>query len=199
MFFQDEIKEAFFAQQQITVHPVVSYYKHKDTCSLVRDVLIFLSDDRNHDFHAVKQFLEITKKNLQQKGVSTENMVVFSDGCSAQYKSSRSFADLSLDCTPINRNFFGSEHGKGESDGETGVLNRAVDRAIVGGQVIIRNAKEMYNWCDENLAVDEPYNKRQFVFVSSEDMNRDRPFTNVTTLKGCRKVHQAVNLVQPYC
>lgn len=66
----------------------------------------------------------------------------------------RAVADLSLNCTPINRNFFGSEHGKGESDGETGVLNRAVDRAIVGGQVIIRNAKEMYNWCDENLALE---------------------------------------------
>ena len=30
----------------------------------------------------------------------------------------------------VCKDFFGSEHGKGEADGETGVITRAVDRAV---------------------------------------------------------------------
>ena len=47
----------------------------------------------------------------------------------------------------MQRNYYGSEHGKGEGDGEIGVINRAVDRAtcIFGRQSIIRNAFQFLN------------------------------------------------------
>ena len=75
-------------------------------------------------------------------------------------------ADLSLCSVPTDHNYFGSEHGKSESDGETGVINQAVDRAIVGRQVVINNALDMVNWAKENLAsnIQEGF-KRKFFHV----------------------------------
>ena len=46
------------------------------------------------------------------------------------------FKDLSELPFPFTcqRCFFGSEHGKGESDGETGVMSQAIRRAVYSGQ-----------------------------------------------------------------
>ena len=41
-------------------------------------------------------------------------------------------ASLSLSKFPIEWNYFGSELGKGESDGKLGSINRAVEKAVLG-------------------------------------------------------------------
>ncbi len=87
-----------------------------------------------------------------------------------------------------DRNYFGSEHGKSASDGETGVVNRAVDRAIVGRQVIISNFTDMVNWCNDNLCASNAEFTRRFFLV--EVINHDRPETDVRTITGVRKFHQ---------
>ena len=43
------------------------------------------------------------------------------------------YASLSLSGLPTQRNYFGSDHGKGEADGETGLFAQAVRRAISSG------------------------------------------------------------------
>ena len=48
--------------------------------------------------------------------------ICFSDGCTTQYKGSGSMAALSLNKMKIDWNFYGSDHGKGEADGELGSL-----------------------------------------------------------------------------
>jgi len=50
--------------------------------------------------------------------------VIFSDGCSSQYKYKGPFAELAHSKSVINRNYFGSEKDKSECDAEIGVLNR---------------------------------------------------------------------------
>ncbi|WAR02999.1 hypothetical protein MAR_009557, partial [Mya arenaria] len=111
--FQDEPKSVYYTIQQVTIHPVVAFYHSPDVPQLtVRESLVFLSDDHSHDHHA--------------------KVVVFSDGCAAQYKGKGSFAYLSLKDVHIEWNFFGSDHGKSECDGEVGCINRAVDIALLG-------------------------------------------------------------------
>lgn len=41
--YQEEIKAAFYANSQITMHPIVNYYQNGD--GLVKDVCIILSED----------------------------------------------------------------------------------------------------------------------------------------------------------
>jgi hypothetical protein len=129
--YQNEIKSVFYSQEQVTMHPVVTYYKSGN--SLVRDSSIVISDDHVHDFHAVHHFGRIVDDHIAEKcGTSPEKKVIFSDGCSAKYKSKGPFADLSLDAAHIDRNYFGSEHGKGDCDAEIGHINKLLDRAIIG-------------------------------------------------------------------
>ena len=49
--YSAEIKSAHFGKNQITVHPVVIYYRQQST--VIRELHMFLSDDIKHDHHAV--------------------------------------------------------------------------------------------------------------------------------------------------
>lgn len=124
--------------------------------------------------------------------------VIFSDGCSAQYKSKGPFADLSLKEIQISRTFFGSEHGKSACDTEIGVLKRAVDRAIIGKKVVTNNTKDLVEFCQEKFILDEPYMKRNFFFVKADEISRNRPETNVKPIPNTRKLHSIENTTEPY-
>jgi len=102
--------------------------------------MVFLSDDNTHDYHAVDHFFKKSVEHLKEKGISFSKLIVFSDGCASQYKGKGSFADLSLSNMLIERNFFGSDHGKSECDGEVGCINRAVDMAILGRKTVVSDA-----------------------------------------------------------
>ena len=45
-----------------------------------------------------------------------------------------SFADISLSVLTTQRNYFGSQHGKGEADGETGRFAQALARCVAAGE-----------------------------------------------------------------
>ena len=188
--YQDEIKSAFFGKRQITMHPTIVYYRDPDTGSINRESHVFMSDDTSHDFHAVHHFLQESIKTLEET-LDISKVVIYSDGCGAQYKSRGPLADISLLDIVTDHSYFGSEHGKSESDGETGVINHAVDLAIVGRQVVVNNASDLVNWCKENLSRSRDGFTRSFFLVT--DINRDRPETDVATVKGVRKFHQVKN------
>jgi hypothetical protein len=83
----------------------------------------------------------------------------------------------------------------GEADGETGVLNKAVESAVLCRQLVVRNAADYYNYCCANLKKDTPTSKREFVFVDGDGViNRDRPESEVLPVPGCRKLHQVVKV-----
>jgi hypothetical protein len=101
-------------------------------------------------------------------GREPDQKFIFSDGCSGQYKSKGPFADLSLETGVVNRNYFGSEHGKSECDADIGVLNRLVERAITGNKVIINNAEDLFTFCEANLKLNEILSKRNFFLVRTQ-------------------------------
>ena len=109
-------------------------------------------------------------------------------------------ADLSLQKLPTEHNYFGSEHGKSECDGETGVVSHAVERAIVGRQVIINDANDMVNWCRENLSCQTDEETGGFTrrFFLVDDINHKRRETDVNTVTGVRKLHQVQNTCTDY-
>lgn len=191
--YQDEIKAAFYTARQITLHPIVTYYR--SDLGLIRHSSIVISEDNEHDHHAVHHFETLVDKEIENTlGLKPNKKIVFSDGCSAQYKSKNTFADLAHSEQSVNRNYFGSEHGKGDCDADIGVLNSSIDRAIIGNQVQINCAYDLYKYCKEHLEIQDLMAKRTFHFVSSQDIQRDRPVLKVKTLKNTRKIHQALNV-----
>ncbi|XP_052762893.1 uncharacterized protein LOC128205359 [Mya arenaria] len=197
---QDQAKSDFFSAKQVTVHPVVMFYQSPSVPGLiVRDTMIFVSDDLKQDYFAVQHYFQKAESYLREH-IPVMKVFVFSDGCASQYKGKESMASLSLLETDIDWNYFGSDHGKSEADGELGSLNRAVNKAILGRQVIVSGAEDLQKWCNskDNLRIDEPGVKRHFHLVDIDEVNRSWDETCVQTMKGIRNVHQVRNTKQTY-
>lgn len=144
-FYNQEVKSAHFGKSQITLHPIVLYFK-TPSADLARHCLMYLTDDIAHDFHLVHHFTLAALEYYAKREVGNlKRVYLFSDGCAAQYKGKGSFADRRLlSGLSVERIYFGSEHGKGEADGETGVLSQMLNQAVHGGEAIIRNAKDLW-------------------------------------------------------
>ncbi|CAG2246971.1 unnamed protein product [Mytilus edulis] len=176
-FYQDEAQSAHWSAEQVTVHPSICYYKCK-TCS-----------------ETVKE--DIANEHLiQKRGLTIDHHIQFSDGCAGQYKSKNAFegiADIGseFECT-VERNFFGSRHGKGPSDACTGVVKSAVTRAVKARQALVTCPEEMFKFCTENLtkdcSTDESciHNLRTFILITDIDRKIEM---SAKTVQGTRKVH----------
>ena len=196
--YQDEVQAAHWHHNQVTVHPIVCYYACSHCQQPLTDSLVFISDDRNHDHHAVHAFTLRAVEHLRDaRNISLEHIVQWTDGCSSQYKSKGPFADISralqdYGCT-FERNFFGSRHGKGPADGESAVVKSSAMRAIKSGQVVT-DAEGLFQFCQSSGLNKQPNEAgcqhflRSFFFVSHSDIHRDR-HRPVQTLKGTRSLH----------
>ncbi|RUS72538.1 hypothetical protein EGW08_019705 [Elysia chlorotica] len=187
--YQSEVKSAHFAKTQMTLHPVVAFHKEADG-QLIRHALMYISDDIQHDYHAVHHFTVDAINRMKEKGQLTR-VVIFSDGCPGQYKGRGTFADLGLitGIPSVQRAYYGSKHGKGEAYGETGILSQALKRAVHGG-LTVKCAADLHSWCVANLTATDGLKRRTFHLVKSQDIFRDRPETAISTVPGTRGFHQ---------
>ena len=114
-----------------------------------------------------------------------------SDGCAAQYKGKINFYYLNKFPIAVERNFFASEHGKGPSDAETGLISMKLSNATKTRRSVIKDASEMHRFLKE-------FNKdefRIFLLVQPDDL---KPLlerfhgVKVSTLRGTctRSLHQ---------
>ena len=202
---QDEIQSAHWAIQQVTLHPLVCYYKcqHPTHSHVVQEALVFLSDDLNHDASAVHHFESKSIEYLREKrDLKLDHIVEFTDGCSSQFKSKVPFADISYSQfshrVSIERNYFGSRHGKGPRDGVSGVVKSAVRRSVMSRNVTVNNAEDMYNFCQLKLTKDSCDEQRcTFFLVKRGDIKRDRELSQVrSALVGTRLLH-SVKCISP--
>lgn len=152
---QDEVASAHWGYSQVTVHPVVCHYR-PDGGEAVTDYQVFLSDDLNHDSAMVQAILDKVVLHLKTRLPNLEKIVVFSDGCAAQYKSRLPFFHLANRTgIPIQWNFFGSRHGKSLCDACGGVVKRLVDEDVLASDVVVQNAAQMYEHCNQNYQLPE--------------------------------------------
>ena len=108
---------------------------------------------------------------------------IFYNGCSSQYKSKDPLAHISLSQYPLERNYFGSDHGKSESDGELGCLHRAINMAILGHGCLINNAEDLYKcYASPESAFDTPGHKKTFFVGGDNEIKQKRSETDIKTL-----------------
>jgi hypothetical protein len=209
---QDEAQSCHWHHEQVTVHPVVAYYKcDKPECkgAAVTESLVVISDDKKHDHHAVRHFVTTVNRFLQaQRSIDIAHEVHFTDGCSSQYKSKGPFYDISLAINDygftLERCFFGSRHGKGPSDGESAVVKRKASVAVAAGSTVIRNEEEFFRFAVENMTKESEIDgicnhfRRTFFWVGTETIKRDRDQTRMKTLPGTRLLH-SVKCVDKGC
>lgn len=194
--FQHAVQGAHWFKPQVTLFPAVAYYWLDG--KMMHEALDFVSDDKTHDYNAVFAFTNTIRDHLvQTRKLALTNIIQFTDGASCQFKCRASLADLSQGLSfgsshvRVQRNYFGSCHGKGPSDGEGGTLKNRVRTAVKSLPTVhISCAEEFYNFAVTNLARRSP-DKEGFMrtFFLSKDVNRIRPETKVKPVKGIRKIH----------
>lgn len=136
------------------VHPTVTYYACQVCPETVLELLVYISDDRVHNFNAIFWFTQLAVDHLCTIRGLDINVIQWTDGCALRYKLKGPFADIfcalsDFGCA-FERNIFGSHHSKGLSDGESAVV---MTRAIRSGDAVIANVR---NYCKNSNLSKQP-------------------------------------------
>ena len=98
----------------------------------------------------------------------------FNDVCPSQFKCVRAlyrFVSRNKRCIRV---YFETSHDKGKSDGLGGVVKGYASREVASENVLIRNAKQLYEICKGKLEVTNLEKgkmlNRLFFFVSKDDI-----------------------------
>ena len=193
---QDEIQAGHWTHDQATVHPIVATFQCP-TCAaphVINHSLVFISDDRNHDYHAVHHFVQQSVDFLRQGSIPIRKIVRFSDGCAAQYKCRGAFHDIANSDVPTEHHYYGARHGKGKSDGESACVKRRASTAVKNGTDTIPDAEALFKYLKRNATIGNLHNgsctsyRRTMLWVPVGQINRDRPSPD-HPVKDTRKLH----------
>lgn len=192
--YQNEVQSAFCDTNQVIILPTMDYYLgpgENNYTIMKQHSILGISEDVKHDAHAVHMFRCILQEILKKEIPNLKTIFEWTDVGAAEYKGENSFADISHDRLQIQRNVFETSHGKNVCDGLGATVKNSCHQAVLSGKSGIGNAKELYNYCGLKLCVkDRDRPKRDFVFVPSDAIERNRPYiTSVCTLVENRKLH----------
>ena len=194
--FRVEIKASNWSKQQMTVHPHVFYFKTSETEETQRLVIFHLSDIAKHDAQLVHHMTQDCINILSEKypNEKWEKFYLWSDGCVSQYKGKSSFYYLDKFKVEVERNFFGSEHGKNECDAMTGHISVQYQNAVKADDIIIMNAADLKKYLEKIYETDK---SKIFKLVTANDedlvvINQDFNNVEIQVLDGTctRKLHQ---------
>ena len=142
---------------------------------------------------------------LSSKGYIFSRLIQWTDGCAAQYKCKHAFKDLTTMniSNTMERNFFGSRHGKNACDGEGAVIKRKVTQAVKSRRVVIQSASDFFAYCKTHLTKPDYVNgscchyRRDFILVESSSINRGER-EELRPVNGIRLLH-SIRSKGPYC
>ena len=151
LYTQDETKSMHWDHPQITIHPTTVFYRcPKDGClKIVKEDLIHISPDKDHDKHAVFQFFNSTLQHIKDKGIQIKELIIFTDNCSNQYKSKFTFYFLSTLSFPVTHHFYCAQHGKGPSDRSGGNFKRHI-RSAVKANIRLLSTQAIAEYCKKS-------------------------------------------------
>ena len=205
-FYQNEIQGAHWSKDSVTVHPCICKYRCPTDGELVDEAVDIVSDNLNHESHAVHVFLNHVIQHLTEtRQVAIDHAYIISDGAAAQYKSRYTFMDVSFSKEDYNgmtieRAYYGSRHGKNRCDGESGVLKSKATRDVKNRVTNIHNARTFYNSVRvlEKPAQSESgtclHKRRTVLFVETNEIERERPERDCKTVNGTRKLHSVLGI-----
>ena len=208
--YQDQIQSLYFSQAQVSIHVTILHrhaLKHIDGIEsnqekreLVTEHLFVISPDIKHDHDSVHECRSFIYDYLKEINYPVTVMHEWTDGCASQYKSCHCMGDVS--CSRVDfgfltlRNYFETSHAKGPQDGAGANLKHKADMAVIRRQVVIQNARDLYDYAKENLS--EPSSTRyksqsvglkRRIFFYVEHHQRNRRNRKFKQIKGSRQIH----------
>lgn len=153
---QDAAQSTYYSQKQITLFPAVVFYNCPCGEGMKREEIAFFNDDLRHDAYMTQAFVDrIVAVMHERLGSSLKKVILASDGCAAQFKSKLPFLLFSRSVQPgvsVEKVFFGSRHGKNDSDWSGGAIKRLLNRHLASG-VDLKNAKDAHRLCTDTMTI----------------------------------------------
>jgi hypothetical protein len=189
-----EAQSAYYSRNSVTIHPMVMLFSQDS--SIARDSVVGMSNDIKHDAAAVKKFIEVLVSHVSTHYPHISHLILWSDGAGSQYKSKVPLYNITQSFNSslkITWNFFGSRHGKGESDGESAVVKNFLDRSIKSQQFVIHDAKDAFQFLNSSDGhVPDGKSRRHFYLVLQQDIDAVRKACSsddVCSIPNVRKIH----------
>lgn len=144
---QNEIQSAYFGNSTFSIFTACCYSRSPDG-SLKKDSIVVISESKDHDRKAsltcVKKVVEEAERINDAKFVK---IMVWSDGCAAQFRSRFVFRLLTEDFFDgLEFDWFYNEksHGKGPMDGVGGCVKNVIFRKVKSGFLTIKSPFEFH-------------------------------------------------------
>jgi len=191
-----EAQSSYYTRQSITIHPMVAIFSQQSV--IKRDSVVIISPDLKHDASSVKACMMELSRHVKFFYPNIKEVIVWSDGCSAQYKSRIPLYNISkqFDCNlKITWNYYGSRHGKSEADGESAVIKSFVDSSIKGQQLTVNGAGEVFTLLQNSLQIEHGLSRRHFYYISTTTINDIRESIQalfIPPIPNVRKIHQVM-------
>lgn len=190
-----EAQSAYYSRNSVTIHPFVLIFS--EGYEVKRESVVMVSADLRHDSAAVYSFMQQLSGHLAANHPTITELQMWSDGASSQYKSYLPMYNISrnFDITQlITWNFYGSRHGKGESDGESAVVKNHLDAATKSQQLILSNALDCYNeLTSSDKSISTGASRRVFYYSTGSSADERRHWVSHQTIckvANVRSIHQ---------
>lgn len=138
---QDEIQSAYFGQSSFSIFTACVYFKPNASAELVKKPVTVISESSDHSRIASMTCVHMIIVEIE-KFVQLKKIILWSDGCAAQFRSRFLFKILSQYRSDLDLEWHFNEahHGKGPMDGIGGTIKN-----VKSGKVVVNSAKE---FCD---------------------------------------------------
>ena len=146
-----ETMSIHWTQEQATVYPVVVL--RKVDVNLHEDHFTFISNDLTHDVPFVELCNSMIHTYCDKRYINIEIDIELNDGCASEYKYVRAIQSFARRNISSIRVYFETSHGRSKSDGLGAVVKGYANREVAATNTVIRNAAELYQFCNEKLTV----------------------------------------------
>lgn len=190
--YTTEIQSVHFgaSKRQISLHTGIYYYRQKTNSSIRSQCFCSVSDNLDHQSHAVWAHLDGILSELSRTFPDTYKVQFFSDGPTSQYKNrnniyffAKRLPEYFNNISEASWNFSESGHGKGPMDGVGGSLKRTADRLVLQGTDITSAQQFVQSLSDSSIKIWEVQSK------SIEKFKTELP-KNIPGIPNMMLVHQ---------
>jgi hypothetical protein len=177
----------------LSLFPVALYYHAAEDNGIVLESINLISDDLQHDSHAVRKFTDVIMNHLKQHS-KTEIQVVhrFSDGCASQFRSRHTMTDMSAfsvdypNCI-IVANYGETAEFKNMCEGFGDHVKTPLRNAIIRGDLVLDSTKTVFEYLQRTQSF-EPADRckrvehrRKFFYIEKPEINRNEDRLGMAT------------------
>ena len=139
---QDEIQSAYFGQSTFSLFTGCVYHLNSIGDLAKRPITVF-SESSVHSRIAALTCIDLVVKEVE-KHIKLTKAIIWSDGCTAQFRSRFVFKLLSTYRPDLLIDWHYNEvhHGKGPMDGIGGTIKSVMFRHVKSGRIIVNSAQE---------------------------------------------------------